>query len=84
MEKGLVRTLELINYRIFIDYKSACSGFSLKHYDFPSTPPVGAVFFCVCAVYTWGLRKKLIATVLPAAEILRCRVEVRGLRVLFL
>ena len=56
-----MRSLEPINYRIFIDYKSACSGFRLKHYDFPSTPPVGVLFFfCVCAVYTWGLRKKLI------------------------
>ena len=59
MEKGLVRSLEPINYRIFIDYKSACSGFRLKHYDFPSTPPVGCGFFLrVCSIYM-GPKKKI-------------------------
>ena len=59
MEKGLVRSLEQINYRIFIAYKSACSGFRLKHYDFPSTPPVGVQFFsAVCSIYL-GSQKKI-------------------------
>jgi hypothetical protein len=59
MEKGLVRSLEQINYRIFIAYKSACSGFRLKHYDFPSTPPVGVQFFsAVCDIYM-GPEKKI-------------------------
>ena len=54
-----MRSLEPINYRIFIDYKSACSGFRLKHYDFPSTPPVGCGFFLrVCSIYM-GPKKKI-------------------------
>ena len=54
-----MRSLEPINYRIFIDYKSACSGFRLKHYDFPSTPPVGYGFFLrVCSIYM-GPKKKI-------------------------
>ena len=54
-----MRSLEPINYRIFIDYKSACSGFRLKHYDFPSTPPVGVRFFLrVCSIYM-GPKKKI-------------------------
>ena len=59
MAKGLVRSLEPINYRVFIGYKSACSGFRLKHYDFPSTPPVGGGFFLrVCSIYM-GPKKKI-------------------------
>ena len=62
MEKGLVRSLEAINYRVFIGYESACSGFRLKRSNFPRHATGGVRFFRMCVQYiNVCLRKKLIA-----------------------
>ena len=62
MEKGLVRSLEAINYRVFIGYESACSGFRLKRSNFPRHVTGGVRFFRMCVQYiNVCLRKKLIA-----------------------
>ena len=57
-----MRSLEAINYRVFIGYESACSGFRLKRSNFPRHATGGVRFFRMCVQYiNVCLRKKLIA-----------------------